>query len=69
MKIKSEYKTGYLYFYVFVIALGGFNVGNSFLSTSIGYNLTVFNTLVDVLGKTFDWDANTKRITSVPKNR
>ena len=27
IKDTGEYKTGYLYLYVFVIALGGFNVG------------------------------------------
>jgi len=61
---QSEYKNVYLYPYVFAIALGGFNVGIFDISDCFlkGYNLTVFNTLIGVLQKTFNWTDDERSI-------
>ena len=60
---KHTYHTGYLFSYVLVIGLAGINIGkctcDSFL---IGYNLTVFNTMTDILAKTFNWSKEEESI-------
>jgi len=46
----GKYKLCYLYSYVLTISLAGF---------TIGYNFTVYNTLIDILALTLEWDAET----------